>query len=93
MWMIFLFLLTGVIIGFLFRNKHNVLKTAAKTTSWAVFLLVLFLGISVGGNKNVMSTIGVLGWQALITSVGSIAGSLLLSGIVYFFFFRDIHEK
>ncbi len=93
MWFIFLFLVTGIFVGFLFRQQKNMLATATKATSLAVIVLIFFLGISVGDNQKVMSTLGVLGGQALVISFGSIFGSVLLSGVVYLLFFRGIHEK
>ncbi len=93
MWYIFLFLVAGVFVGFLFRRKENLLLIATKTTTLAVIVLIFFLGVSVGDNRAVMSMLGTLGWQALVFSFGSIFGSILLSGAVYLLFFRGIHEK
>ncbi len=78
MWFIFIFLLAGVFVGFLFRDKNHVLASAQKATTWAVYLLIFFLGVSVGFNKTVMAALGTLGEQALALSVGSITGSVLI---------------
>ena len=93
MWYIFLFLVAGVFVGFLFRRREKVLTSATKATSWAVVVLIFFLGVSVGDNQTVMSTLGVLGWQGLVISLGSIFGSIFFAGAVYLLFFRGIHEK
>lgn len=93
MWIIFLFLLAGILVGFIFRKIATILTFSAKFTTLAVFFLIFFLGYSVGNNDHVMMTMGELGWQALLLSVGSILGSLALAGILYLTMFRSYHEK
>ncbi len=93
MWIIFIFLLAGIIIGFIFRKRTRAITFSAKTTTFAVFLLIFFLGVSVGQNDSVLSALGNLGGQAILLSAGSILGSLVFAGVLYFFAFRGLHEK
>ncbi len=93
MWIIFVFLLAGIIVGFIFRNQTKLMTFSAKATTLAVFLLIFFLGYSVGKNDSVLSALGNLGGQAILLSTGSILGSLIFAGVLYFFAFRGLHEK
>lgn len=93
MWIIFIFLIAGILVGFIFRNRPKTIVFSSQATAWAVFLLIFFLGLSVGQNDAVVSALGELGWQAILLSSGSILGSLIFTGVLYFFAFRGLHEK
>jgi len=93
MWIIFIFLIAGIFVGFIFIKHKTMIAFSAKSTPLAVFFLIFFLGYSVGQNDQVMNTMGSLGWQALLLSLGSILGSLVLAGILYLTLFRSYHEK
>ncbi len=91
---ILLFLVAGVMLGHLFRTKTAILAVADKATIWSVFLLVFLLGVSVGANQTVIHALGGLGLQALVLSLGGIAGSVLASCLVSRAFFESTpHEK
>jgi uncharacterized membrane protein YbjE (DUF340 family) len=91
---VLLFLAAGMFAGYLFRSKKNVLATAATATTWSLYLLIFLLGISVGTNDAVVRALGRLGIQALILSVGGIAGSILIGCLVSRMFFDlGCHEK
>jgi uncharacterized membrane protein YbjE (DUF340 family) len=86
---ILFFLIFGIGLGFILRRQMRVLAIADKVTTWSVYLLIFFLGTSVGVNQTVMKALHSLGMQALILSLGSIAGSVLVTGGIYFYFFRE----
>jgi uncharacterized membrane protein YbjE (DUF340 family) len=91
---ILLFLAGGVLVGYLLRSRKNVLATASRATTWALYLMILFLGISVGTNEAVVRALGRLGLQALIISVGGILGSVLVGCIASRMLFgQRCHEK
>ncbi len=91
---ILLFLVAGMIVGHFLRTKTAVLAVADKATIWSVCLLVFLLGVSVGANQTVVRALGGLGLQALVLSVGGIAGSVLASCVVSRAFFESTpHEK
>lgn len=91
-WLLFC-LVAGAGIGFLLRQKKKIIVSAEKIAGWLIYLLIFSLGASVGVNKLVMRSLPDLGGQALILSIGAIAGSALASWGVYFYFFRRPHEK
>ncbi|MBI4573341.1 MAG: LysO family transporter [candidate division NC10 bacterium] len=91
---ILFFLVAGMCLGYLLRSKSAVLAVAEKGMIWSVYLLVFFLGISVGVNQAVVRALGSLGLQALVLSLGGIVGSALLSWVVSRTFFESPrHEK
>ncbi len=91
---VLLFLAVGVFVGYLLRARKNVLATAGRATTWSIYLLIFFLGISVGTNGAVVLSLGRLGVQALILSAGGIAGSVLVGCFVSRTFFHlGRHEK
>ena len=91
--LIFLFLVGGMLVGFLLRRQTPILSLAQKATNVFIFALIFFLGASVGLNRVVMASLNNLGWQALVLSLGSILGSVLASGFIYFYYFRGLYEK
>ena len=90
---IFAFLLLGGIIGFVFRHKEPFLHVATKATNIIILIMIFFMGLSIGLNKHIVSSLSSLGWQALVLSAGSILGSILLSSIVYIVIFKKHYEK
>jgi len=79
---ILLFLAVGMFVGYLLRSRKNVLATARTAATWSLYLLIFFLGVSVGANPAVVRGLGRLGIQALILSAGGILGSVLVARLV-----------
>ena len=92
---ILFFLVAGMFLGYLLRSKSAVLAVAEKGMMWSVYLLVFFLGISVGVNQAVVRALGSLGIQAFILCLGGIAGSVLGSCVISrtFLFESTRHDK
>jgi hypothetical protein len=80
----------GIVIGTLLHKKTTFIKGSEKVITYAIWLLLLLLSISVGSNKLIMSNIGTLGIQALFLSLGATVGSIFLSYLLYTFLFK--HE-
>lgn len=94
MWIILGFLAAGMVLGYAYRRHTSLITTADKAMTWAVYLLLFLLGVSVGANDTVMSQLGQLGWQAAWLTVGSVAGSVFVAALVYRFFFQSLaYEK
>ncbi len=81
-------LIAGILVGFLLRNKENLIRLSDRAGVYAIYLLLFLLGLSAGGNKTVLSSFASLGWMAFVLTTGGIAGSVLLSWVVYRHFFR-----
>ena len=85
---ILLFLLAGIGAGWPLRYWPGGLRGVHYATNGAIYLLIFFLGLSVGGNETIMATLPQLGGRAAWLSLGAIIGSLALSQIVYYFALR-----
>ena len=82
------FMLTGITLGYLFRNLTIFQKTE-KTISLTIILLLFVLGISVGSNPTIINNLGKSGWQAAIIALSSTCGSILVSWLVLKYFFKQ----
>jgi hypothetical protein len=73
----------GAILGFALRGHPRFLQLVEQVTGLTVFLLLFLLGLAVGSNRELLQNLGNLGGQALVLSLGGIAGSLTLSMILH----------
>ncbi|MGL5730545.1 MAG: LysO family transporter, partial [Bacteroidales bacterium] len=67
---IILVLFAGIIIGYLFRKKDT--SFLSMITTVFIWLLLFFLGISVGSNDALLDNILVLGWDAWVITFGAL---------------------
>ena len=81
MLIVLLLFAAGLLIGHLLRGRR-VIRWADRLTDWCIYLLLVVMGLSVGGNHQVLSRLDSVGLQAGVLAVGSIAGSLLLVQLV-----------
>ncbi len=70
----------GIPIGWAMRKKEKIKTIVDKSCTYAVYALVFFLGIKIGNDKVTMSSLDVIGVQALIFSIAICFGSIL-SGV------------
>jgi len=78
----------GILIGKLFREKEKTRKKVDVAITWAVYLLLFLLGISVGINKEIITNFSRIGYQAFWLTFGAVTGSVLLAKVVYIIFFK-----
>lgn len=78
----------GIIIGFAIREKVKVIQVVEVTITFAIYLLLLLLGISVGTNEIIISNLGTLGINGILLGIGGVSGSVILSFFVYKKFFE-----
>ena len=91
MFSIIAIMLTGITLGYLFRNK-SFLQNTEKTISITIFLLLFIMGITIGSNDNLIRNLGNFGWQAAIIAFSATCGSVLASWLVMRFFFNKDTE-
>ncbi|MBF0650019.1 LysO family transporter [Dysgonomonas sp. GY75] len=87
---VFAIMLLGIGAGYFLRRIPDI-KIIGKLITCFIFLLLFFLGISVGHNEKIVNNLTTIGLQALIITMGAIAGSILLAWFVYKKFF--VKEK
>jgi uncharacterized membrane protein YbjE (DUF340 family) len=90
---VLLIMLTGILTGFAINKYPLAIKVNDKLISWAIYVLLFLLGISVGLNKTILQNLDKIGVQALIITVGAISGSVLALWILYRVLFREDSEK
>jgi len=61
---------------------------SARLTDGAIFLLLFFLGVSVGMNEEVVSNFQNIGLQAFLLTVLGTLGSVVVTWLFYLLFFR-----
>ena len=83
-------MLSGVVVGYLLRNKN--LSFGPRLITIAIWVLLFMLGLAVGLNDAILNNLDTIGLQAFILSVGGIAGSVILAWVVYRFFFSKSQE-
>lgn len=83
---VFAIMLLGIGAGYFLRRIPDI-KIIGKLITYFIFLLLFFLGISVGHNEKIVNNLTTIGLQALIITMGAIAGSILLAWFVYKKFF------
>lgn len=87
MFIVISFMIIGVLVGFFLNNKlFN--KTPVVITV-LIWLLLLLLGIEVGSNKELIKSLGEIGIDALLITIGAVAGSVLFSWLLW----KVIHRE
>jgi uncharacterized membrane protein YbjE (DUF340 family) len=77
----------GIALGYLLRKK-TILQKLGKPISYTIYLLLFFLGISVGGNSNIINNLPSLGGQACLLAFAGTLGSVLAAWAVYKLVFK-----
>lgn len=80
-------MLLGVLLGYRFRESRFTRKTE-KTISVTIISLLFILGLSIGSNDTIVNNLYTYGSQAAVLAVFSLAGSIIVSGLVYKYFFK-----
>lgn len=83
-----LIMLLGIVVGVWLRTKPKLVLLNDRLTTYAIYLLLLLLGISIGSNKTIVSNLPILGVKALVITLGAVIGSVLLALVTYRVFFK-----
>ena len=73
----------GIILGLFLDQIPKLIKAVDKLITYAIYLLLFLLGISVGINEKIMNNLDSIGVKALMISFGAISGSVLATWILY----------
>lgn len=68
-------MLTGMLTGYLLRNKK--LTGIHKIITLLIWALLFLLGIDVGGNSAIINSLHTLGVEALVITLAAVIGSTL----------------
>ena len=78
----------GVALGFLLRRK-TILQKLGRPISFTIYILLFLLGISVGGNGDIVRNLPALGGQSLLLAFAGTLGSVLAAWVVGKLFFKE----
>ena len=84
-------MLTGMLVGYLFRSKK--LSWIQSVITVFIWLLLFLLGIDVGGNQVIMSSLHTLGLEALYITIAAALGSSLCAWTLWHFITKSNKEK
>lgn len=79
----------GIFLGFLLRAKQRIVSANETLITYAIYLLLFMMGVSIGSNEQIMNSLSTLGIVALIVSMGAIIGSILTGFLVFKLFFKN----
>lgn len=80
-------MLTGMLTGYLLRNKR--LTGIHKVITLLIWALLFLLGIDVGGNRAIINSLHTLGVEALVITLAAVIGSTLSAwGLWYLLYIR-----
>ena len=89
---IFFFILSGVVVGYLSRNRTH-LKHVGSTINIIIIFLLFFLGVAVGANKQIVESFATIGIEAFAIALATTLGSVLCAWFVYNLFFNKDKNK
>jgi len=81
-------MLGGMLLGFLLKTKQRIVTANEKLITYAIYLLLFLMGVSIGSNELIMNSLSSLGTLALLLSTGAVAGSILMGFLVFKIFFN-----
>jgi len=77
-----------MLLGFLLKTKQRIVTANEKLITYAIYLLLFLMGVSIGSNELIMNSLSSLGTLALLLSTGAVAGSILMGFLVFKIFFN-----
>jgi uncharacterized membrane protein YbjE (DUF340 family) len=83
-------MLTGMLIGYLLRNKR--LHWIHKVIMFLIWLLLFLLGIDAGSNEAIIKGLHSIGIEAAIITTGAVIGSTLFSWGLWYLIYKR-HKK
>ena len=75
--LIIISLILGIGAGFFLRKKERIVKVSEKLTGFMVFILLFFLGASLGVNKGIITKLTGIASASLIISIAAIIFSII----------------
>ena len=84
-------MLTGVLVGYLLRNKN--LSWIQSLITLFIWLLLFLLGIDVGGNQTIINNLHTLGIEALYLSIAAVLGSAFFAWLLWSSINKQKKEK
>lgn len=80
-------LVLGIFLGYWLRNHLKLVRISSKLTDGSIFLLLFFLGVTVGMNEKIISNFQNIGLQSFVITLFATIGSILVTFVFYKLFF------
>lgn len=77
MFKIILIMASGILAGWLLRGRN--LRLLGKIISVLIWILLFLLGVEAGGDERIVKGIASLGLEAVVITIGGVAGCSLLA--------------
>ena len=81
-------LVAGIFLGYFIRGHKRLIVIGSRLTDGAIFLLLFFLGVSVGMNQQVVSNFSNIGLQSFLITILATLGSVVVTYLFHRLFFR-----
>ena len=82
-------LVLGMLTGYLLRKRKRLIAVGSRLTDASIFILLFFLGVSVGMNEQVVTNFRNIGLQAFLLTLLATLGSVLVTWLFHILFFRN----
>ncbi len=92
MFIVLAIIIVGVLLGTQIRSAHAP-ALFSKLLNIIIYILLLVMGISVGGNERIVSNLSTIGLNATIIALGAILGSITFAAIIYNYIFKTGEEE
>lgn len=85
---IFFFILSGVAVGYVSRNR-TYKQHVSSIINIVIIVLLFFLGVAVGANKQIVENFPTIGFDAFAIAFAATLGSVLCAWFVFNRFFKN----
>ncbi|NLZ94380.1 MAG: LysO family transporter [Bacteroidales bacterium] len=85
---IFIYIFSGVAVGYLLRNR-TYKKHVGSIINIIIIVLLFFLGVAVGANKQIVDNFANIGFDAFAIAFAATLGSVLCAWFVFNRFFKN----
>jgi uncharacterized membrane protein YbjE (DUF340 family) len=92
MWIILIILFAGTLTGYAFSRIKLFNKVTDKASMYIIYVLLFFMGLSVGTKPEIMQNLASIGFEALVIAIFAIGGSILTAFFLYHYLFRRNEE-
>ena len=92
MFTVIIVMILGMCVGYLLRKRKRLAKHIDTIVTWAIFLLLFLLGVSVGTNKTILNNIDSIFLKVIILTFGAVLGSIIIAYFTYRFFFKKYED-
>ncbi|HZJ80868.1 MAG TPA: LysO family transporter [Dysgonamonadaceae bacterium] len=89
---IFTFIISGVAVGYLLRDK-TFKSHVGSIINVIIIVLLFFLGIAVGANKQIVESFATIGLDAFAIAFACTVGSVVCAWFVFNRFFKKKNHK